>query len=111
MDKDKQHIAIAEACYVQRTPDPLDRDSYCWADVLYPLDEWPDFTGDLNAMHKAEEIIKDIPEYCMNLCAVVYAPLTNAHIANRLFQGWWFTHATAAQRAEAFLKTIGKWID
>lgn len=119
MNPDKQRIAIAEACgwtqvdqndprgfaaHVMWCPpsnDPEDpRRKYAFS---------PNYPADLNAMHEAERTLKDLPEYCTELAAVVYAPLTNAHKANELWQGWWFVHASAAQRAEAFLRTIGRW--
>jgi hypothetical protein len=61
----------------------------------------PDYLKDLNAMHQAEGVLRDDREAA--------------------FRGWlWLAHgqpemrcaivhATAAQRAKAFLKTIGKW--
>lgn len=57
----------------------------------------PDFTRDLNAMHEAEQILTPQQgwEYAQNL--VVDGG-----------KGWF---ATAAQRAEAFLRTIGKWTE
>jgi hypothetical protein len=61
----------------------------------------PDYLHDLNAMNEAEEVLRDDREAA--------------------FRGWlWLAHgqpemrcaivhATAAQRAEAFLRTIDKW--
>jgi hypothetical protein len=62
----------------------------------YPL---PNYHGDLNAMHEAEEIIKIIEGEWGGYCG--YLVKGNS----------WFTvvDATAAQRAEAFLRTIGQW--
>jgi endonuclease YncB( thermonuclease family) len=64
--------------------------------------EWlPDYLNDLNAMHEALKTQpiriqqKYIP-FLRNLCAV---------------EGSWPEEATAAQRAKAFLRTIGKWED
>lgn len=56
----------------------------------------PDYCADLNAMHEAEKVF-DCPElYEGNLIKVCGG-----------VQYMW--HATARQRAEAFLRTIGKW--
>jgi hypothetical protein len=62
----------------------------------------PNYCNDLNAMHEAEEALNPIKaaEYARMLTFIawqseqpVFAPMT----------------ATARQRAEAFLRTIGKW--
>jgi hypothetical protein len=114
MNSDKQRIAIAEACG--------------WKDVrgvthlgippeggrLFPYPEYhqedwrlkpfrgiPDYLNDLNAMHEAEKMLKGNTQwykYEETLEAIIRAD--TAH---------WPIHATAAYRAEAFLKTIGKW--
>lgn len=107
------NIAIAEACgwkhyhldlWVppQQTNDP-DGFSELQCDSL------PDYTTDLNAMHEAEKTLIDWVEYRINLSHVVgigYAP--DLDICDDIKS---FLSATAAQRAEAFLKTIGKWKD
>ena len=57
----------------------------------------PDFSGDLNEMHEAEKVLLAIQWY---------------DYASRLNEDCWhwaLIHATARQRAEAFLRTIGKW--
>jgi hypothetical protein len=58
----------------------------------------PNYCGDLNAMHEAEKALtkKDLWEMTMQLCNIVYGDVPLAH-------------ATAPQRAEAFLRTVGKW--
>jgi hypothetical protein len=69
----------------------------------------PDYCTDLNAMHKAEksltvEQIELFADTMYNLC--VEKKVTTP---NRL--GWRFAllNATAQERAEAFLRTLGKW--
>ena len=58
----------------------------------------PDYCNDLNAMHEAEKVF-DCPElYEGNLIKVCGG-----------VQYMW--HATARQRAEAFLRALGKWND
>ena len=57
----------------------------------------PDYLNDLNAMHEAEKVLTDKQ-------AILYDSILD------LISGWTF-HRTAAQRAEAFLRTIGKWED
>ena len=68
-----------------------------------------DFCRDLNAIHEAEKVldheqIELFADTMYNLC--VEKKVTQP---NRL--GWRFAllNATARQRAEAFLRTLGKW--
>jgi hypothetical protein len=57
------------------------------------------YTIDLNAMHEAEKVLNDANMFVM------------AHHIERLVsaKGQHYFHATARQRAEAFLRTLGKW--
>lgn len=65
------------------------------------LKQIPDYPNDLNAMHEAEEVLTDRLGYLIELGGCVQ---------DAAVEDWWLVaHATAAQRAEAFLKTIGKW--
>jgi hypothetical protein len=58
----------------------------------------PNYSGDLNAMHEAEEtLIKDDPHAYGCYSSNLYEDYEN------------FIHLTAAQRAEAFLKTLNLW--
>lgn len=65
----------------------------------------PDYLSDLNAMHEAEKTltIQSNARYELELCAAVDASGRDSDIWHYVLT------ATAAQRAEAFLKTIGKW--
>jgi hypothetical protein len=58
-----------------------------------------DFCRDLNAMHEAEKVL-DSDE----LFRGYYLALYDITKSTR-----WPVHATARQRAEAFLRTLGKW--
>lgn len=69
----------------------------------------PDYCTDLNAMHEAEKVLdyeqaESFADIMYNLCADQNSELENP-------MPWRFSvcHATARQRAEAFLKTLGKW--
>jgi hypothetical protein len=65
----------------------------------------PNYHGDLNAMHEAEkEIAAIIYDYITTLYRVVKDRTGSATEVSVLC-------ATAAQRAEAFLRTIGQWED
>lgn len=61
------------------------------------------YTVDLNAMHEAEKSLTD--EQCVFVTHYLRKRLEN-YPASRYV--W---HATARQRAEAFMRTIGKWDD
>jgi hypothetical protein len=62
----------------------------------YLLKECPDYVNSLDAMHEAEKIIKNTDKWRRYKEELNCMPIDTIH-------------ATARQRAEAFLKTIGKW--
>jgi hypothetical protein len=102
MNKEQQRIAIAEACGWTKIFD--------WKAAgingQHPTEPWteviPDYLNDLNAMHEAEKFVG----------------LHGEDFKGRKVKRIWATHcpcadprfATAAQRAEAFLKTLNLWI-
>ena len=102
MTPEQQRIAIAEAC-------GEDNDSI-YRDLI------PDYLNDLNAMHEAEKFILSTDLYIqyvnylfrsVGLNRTYYMGATpEVFPADRQFAVF---HATASQRAEAFLRTIGKW--
>jgi hypothetical protein len=57
-----------------------------------------DYCNDLNAMHEAEKFLRDA-----NLLFEYGMHITNSHHYEYLLR------ATARERAEAFLRTLGKW--
>jgi hypothetical protein len=70
----------------------------------------PNYLNDLNAMHKAEKVLWEMDWS--------FRSIFNDHLANiikrrKVNRNEWdaetLLDATAAQRAEAFLRTIGKW--
>lgn len=69
----------------------------------------PDYCNDLNAMHEAE---KTIP---IKLQFIYTSEIVVAYTGGRIFMGEDnripIAFASASQKAEAFLKTIGKWED
>ena len=87
--------AIAEACG-WRKEDGV----YMW--TINKLDctcpELWDWCNDLNAMHDAEKFLRDA-----NLLFEYGMHITNSHHYEYLLR------ATARERAEAFLRTLGKW--
>jgi len=82
----------------------------------YAANKFPDYLNDLNAIREATAILPDLASddngadqlgYCEWLATVVGAKWgsSNAH------DMWLIVNASAAERAEAFLRTIGKWRD
>jgi len=114
MKPEEQRIAIAEACGWELKSNGL---SPMWSwqnESLTHRIKWvahkemasqgvlPDYLNDLNAMHEAEKTLNFFKkaEYARMLTSIAwqseqpfFAPMT----------------ATAAQRADAFLRTIEKW--
>jgi hypothetical protein len=92
MTQEEQRVSIAEAC-------GEDSDS-----IVREL--IPDYLNDLNAMHDAEKVLgeKRIRSYAFTLAQVLDTSPT-VDLDDQFLN----IHATAAQRAEAFLRTIGKW--
>ena len=66
----------------------------------------PNYTSDLNAMHEAENSVVFRAEYGEGL--KYSQTLRRITESDRSTERWQW-NATAAQRAEAFLRTIGKW--
>ncbi len=64
--------------------------------------------NDLNAMHEAEKVLnyKPVPEFDKQLHKVMHLFDWQKGGSNCANYAW---HATAAQRAEAFLKCLGLW--
>lgn len=68
--------------------------------------EIPDYCNDLNAMHEAENMLT---EKQTRTFAFMLAQVLDTTPTVDLDDQFLNIHATAIQRAEAFLKTIGKW--
>lgn len=106
MTPEAQRIAIAEACgWTLDHKGAIRADGYrseLWGKP--PHEALPDYLNDLNAMHEAEKVLID--HQCKKYRDVLVAEVIgwSAH-ENELIA----IHATAAQRAEAFLRTIKKW--
>ena len=107
MKLEKQRIAIAEACGWKQNPFQMDMRGQ-----VFPQSP-PDYLQDLNAMHEAMAHLE--PEQVNQFAA----ELSGIVLENREKYWWDLTsnevghvaNATAAQRARAFLRTIGKWGD
>ena len=104
MTEEQQRIAIAEACGWKNVDAGAGR---VWgftsrhkgtpseSDVCVDV---PNYLNDLNAMHEAERTMGD-PQLWDEY---------QSYLSDAMRNIGWIYHATAAQRAEAFLKTIGK---
>lgn len=86
MSPEKQRVAIARACGWTDTQ---------IIDGKYGQTDVPDYLGDLNACHEMENELSDeqFDEYYVRVTSRFARPF----------------HATAAQRCEAFLRTLGLW--
>jgi hypothetical protein len=96
MTDEQINAAIAEACGWEDISSGIGRIPLGAVKLLCKI---PDYCTDLNAMHEAERVLQNqftpmIEEtYWRNLQLVKPHPI----------------YATARQRAEAFLRTLGKW--
>ena len=95
MTPEEQRIAMAEACGW----------NYIDSKTIYPRGikdgvtlELPDYLNDLNAMHDAENTVIKPQRLWYQYCLRLEGRSFDESIG-----------ATASQRAEAFLRTIGKW--
>jgi hypothetical protein len=107
MTPEQQRISIAEACgwtsfvkgggaYSMWFPPNEKRKELQFTRLL------PDYLNDLNEMNEAEKVLlKDVRKY-LDYCGRLVLICGGSHDA--LF-------ATAAQRAEVFLRTLGLWVE
>lgn len=99
MTPEQQRVAIAVACGWEPLPEGRFHPDNPIGQTM------PNYPFDLNAMHEVEKgLIGDEPENSELWCDFQ----TNLVIACPAYLSY---HATASQRAEAFLRTIGKWED
>lgn len=101
MNKTKQKIAIAEACGLSDIGKIGEQLMHGGTGIFLDV---PDYLNDLNAMHEAEftRIIGNDEHEFNYRCALDKIMGHDRSIIH---------FATASQRAEAFLRTIGKWED
>lgn len=93
MNPEQQRIAIAKACGIH-----LHDGDHAPSNYIFPSD-LPDYLNDLNAMHEAEKTLDD------NQWEFYWYKMANITTGRPTR----VCHATAAQRAEAFLKTLNLW--
>jgi len=93
MTDEQINKAIAGACGIVHKSGDFYKTPEGW------VVDCPQFCTDLNAMHEAEKTLTDANMFVM------------AHHIERLVSayGQHYFHASARQRAEAFLRALGKW--
>ena len=103
MNKEKQRIVIAEFCGYR----PIKKDVWGYkGSKIYTVLNLPDYLNDLNAIHEAEELLD---EHQWNQ---MFEQLIHIRWRDKASKGQKQlspSRATAEQRSEAFLKTIGRW--
>lgn len=106
MTDNEQAIAIATACgWTECGKAPLSYGDGALAGFAPGtcLGYLPNYLSDLNAMHEAEKVLVDEQRFNFG------AALCDTCCTNEMCIGE-CCHATAAQRAEAFLRTLNLWI-
>ena len=119
MTPEKQRIKIAEACGWKRVTDGqyeswVSPEGYeyqvmfGWQTYKDGTDILPDYLNDLNDMHEAE---KKLAHDHQVQFSIELGKLTTAHLpaSRAAWMDFTIAHATAAQRAEAFLRTLNLW--
>jgi len=109
MTEEKQRVAIAEACgwLLCHENKPYGWPKGC-ANGDRPAGVIPDYPADLNAMHEAEKVLSAQVVHDSNGERCPSRKEKYDWELHRICQGS-ATFATAAQRAEAFLRVIGRW--
>jgi hypothetical protein len=114
MKPESQRIAIAEACgWIDIKPSGrLDGQILAYPPknfIVGNREELPNYLNDLNAMHEAEKVLTSEQRFSYVEELEKILGLTDEVICSVI--SWITAHATAAQRAEAFLRTLGLWKD
>lgn len=114
MTEIEQRIAIAEACGFSP-----DGDGLTWRNgphTKFSVDELPDYLHDLNDCYEMELDFDDKPPdlrslWLDNLAFCCSWPHTKNAADLKFEVSYAIARATAPQRCEAFLRTLGKWRD
>lgn len=117
MSPEKQRIAIAKACGFQKTPEVDDSWFKIFGDqhFYFNFKDLPNYLKDLNAMHEAEKSLKgskddehsEVSAYGESLIFVCGFETKDGPDVYQMD----LIMTTAAQRAEAFLKTLNLWTE
>ena len=113
MTTEEQRISIAEACGWSKNGSS-GNEEWPWVKPVNGVAKLlPDYPNDLNAMHEAEKVLDMHQQYDYGEALArmtIGAELDDPEGFSP--NGWGYyspTTATAAQRAEAFLKTLNLW--
>lgn len=104
MTHEEQNIAIAQACGYSEHPTKSEwlipgGENYRHYSAYWICEsELPNYAGSLDAMHEAEKTLENKDAYGVHLRAVVQQQAGESYFKTFC--------ATAAQRAEAFLRTL-----
>lgn len=116
MSEHKMRIAIAETQGYKgctdincdwRNCDHLHKDEVAYFPEWFSTSRYPDYPNDLNAMHGAEKSFNKLETMKYQSLLVT---ITCNNVVREDAPGWcdgYLFHATARQRAEAFLRTLG----
>ena len=107
MHQIQQRIEIAKSCGW------VESQNGCWIrgnELIPHASDLPDYLADLNAMHEAEKTLTQAQgtNYGIEINNIMDRDFSKSVAAPHGDCDW---HATAAQRAEAFLRIIGRWRD
>ena len=100
MTQEQKRIKIAEACGWELVCPPAGGFFAYWQNRDIKREDVPDYLHDLNAMHEAEKVLNEPVNMQKHAWNTYKARLEN------ITNGSSF-HATARQRAEEFLRTLG----
>jgi len=110
MKPEQQRIAIAEACGWKPVECRNCRPKPCSCDTDKPNpNSPPNYLNDLNAMHEAEQTLWEKDWTSRHDFVDQLARILRPIHGYRKQSGVDLLDASAAQRAEAFLRTINKW--
>jgi hypothetical protein len=101
MTPEKQRIKIAEACGWTQCPY---NDTNYYVPINGTIATATDPLTDLNAMHEAEKVLTEAQR-------IPYVWVLDELTGMDIMLTFPILHATASQRAEAFLKTLRLWED
>lgn len=104
MTDEQINAAIAEACGWTNV-NATHRSGKAPSADYVGCEFYPNYCGDLNAMHEAEKVMPDESwlEYT-NMVRKIFGPIRSVPAWGKSY-----LHLTARQRAEAFLRALGKW--
>lgn len=119
MTPEQINMAIAEECgyknvrtkkVLEYCDDPMEPSTIEVTKIVYDGGTGiPNYYGSLDAMHEAEKLFKRSARERDTYGTELTQICANDQSESRYGRSTW--NATAPQRAEAFLRTVGKWIE